>query len=67
MRQHQYVWYGRWFDEIGLDDLNLVGGKNTSLGELAQALSDRITVPEGFAITVEAYRHRSISKDSGKR
>jgi len=56
MRQQQYVRYVRWFDEIGLDDVNLVGGKNASLGELAEALGDRIKVPEGFAITVEAYR-----------
>jgi len=56
MRQQQHVRYVRWFDEIGLDDVNLVGGKNASLGELAEALGDRIKVPEGFAITIEGYR-----------
>jgi pyruvate, water dikinase len=57
VRQQHYVRYVRWFDEIGLDDLALVGGKNASLGELVEALGDSIKVPEGFAITVDAYRH----------
>lgn len=57
MSQQHYVRYVRWFDEIGLDDLALVGGKNASLGELVEALGDSIKVPEGFAITVDAYRH----------
>jgi pyruvate, water dikinase len=56
MAQQQYVRFFRWFDEIGLDDLSLVGGKNASLGELAHVMDERIKVPEGFAITVDAYR-----------
>jgi pyruvate, water dikinase len=56
MSQQHYVRFVRWFDEIGLDDLELVGGKNASLGELAKALGDTIKVPEGFAIIVDAYR-----------
>jgi pyruvate, water dikinase len=56
MTQQHYVRFFRWFDEIGLDDLSLVGGKNASLGELAHVMGDQIKVPEGFAITVEAYR-----------
>jgi pyruvate, water dikinase len=54
--QQHYVRFVRWFDEIGLGDLDLVGGKNASLGELAGALGDAIKVPEGFAITADAYR-----------
>lgn len=54
--QQHYVRFVRWFDEIGLDDLELVGGKNASLGELVEALGDTIKVPEGFAITADAYR-----------
>jgi pyruvate, water dikinase len=54
--QQHYVRFVRWFDEIGLDDLELVGGKNASLGELAEALGHSIKVPEGFAITADAYR-----------
>jgi pyruvate,water dikinase len=48
----------RWFDDIGLGDVPLVGGKNASLGELYRELSKAgVRVPNGFAITAEAYRH----------
>lgn len=60
--QH-YVRFIRWFDEIGLDDLNLAGGKNASLGELARFLGSSIKVPEGFAITADAYR-QTIDRDN---
>jgi pyruvate,water dikinase len=47
----------RWFREIGIDDIPLVGGKNASLGEMYRELSPQgITVPNGFAITAEGYR-----------
>jgi pyruvate,water dikinase len=47
----------RWFTEIGLDDIPLVGGKNASLGEMSRALADQgVRVPNGYAITAEAYR-----------
>ena len=49
--------YIRWFAELGLDDIPLVGGKNASLGELYRALSATgVRVPPGFAITADAYR-----------
>lgn len=49
--------YVRWFDEIGMDDVPIVGGKNASLGEMARELGSRgINLAEGFAITAEAYR-----------
>jgi pyruvate,water dikinase len=49
--------YIRWFEELGLKDLPLVGGKNASLGEMYGALASQgIKVPNGFAITAEAYR-----------
>jgi pyruvate,water dikinase len=60
--QH-YVRFIRWFDEIGLDDLNLAGGKNASLGELARFLGSSIKVPEGFVITADAYR-QTIDRDN---
>jgi pyruvate,water dikinase len=48
----------RWFSNIGLADLPLVGGKNASLGELTRALGEAgVRVPDGFAITADAYRH----------
>ena len=46
------------FDEIGLNSLPLVGGKNASLGELFTQLSGKgIKVPDGFAITSSAFWH----------
>jgi pyruvate,water dikinase len=45
------------FEQIGLADLPEVGGKNASLGELTRALVPRgVRVPEGFALTAQAYR-----------
>ena len=49
--------YIRSFLEIGLNDVGLVGGKTASLGELYSALASQgVTVPNGFAITADAYR-----------
>ena len=48
----------RFFNEIGIEDVPLVGGKNASLGEMFRELTPKgILVPNGFAITAEAYRH----------
>jgi len=45
-----------WFDEIGIGDVPLVGGKNASLGEMYTHLSSQgIRIPNGFAITAYAY------------
>jgi pyruvate,water dikinase len=52
---YQYI---RFFNEIGIDDIPLVGGKNASLGEMYGQLKDQhIKIPNGFAITAEAYRY----------
>jgi len=49
--------YVRWFKDIGLSDVPLVGGKTASLGELYSALSTRgVRVPNGFALTAASYR-----------
>ena len=49
--------YIRWFRELGADDVPIVGGKNASLGEMYRALSPLgVRVPNGFAITADAYR-----------
>ncbi len=46
----------RWFEEITIDDIPSVGGKNASLGEMYKELTNRgIRIPNGFAITAEAY------------
>ena len=47
----------RWFKEVGLGDVALVGGKNAALGEMVQTLAPLgVTVPNGFAVTAQAYR-----------
>lgn len=52
---HDYI---KWFEEINIEDVEQVGGKNASLGEMYQNLSaEGIRIPNGFAITAEAYRH----------
>jgi pyruvate, water dikinase len=50
--------YIRWFNELTIDDVPLVGGKNASLGEMYRELTQQgIRIPNGFAITAEAYRY----------
>ncbi len=50
--------YIRFFNEISINDVPLVGGKNASLGEMYRELSPQgVRVPNGFAITAEAYRY----------
>jgi pyruvate,water dikinase len=57
--------YILWFSEISKDDVSLVGGKNASLGEMftrfakikTQKSKVKINIPDGFAITAEAFRY----------
>jgi pyruvate,water dikinase len=52
------VSYIRWFNELTIDDIPLVGGKNASLGEMYRELIPQgIQIPNGFAVTAEAYRY----------
>lgn len=47
-----------WFDQVGIADIPLVGGKNASLGEMIQQLTSQgVNVPNGFATTATAYRY----------
>ena len=47
-----------WFDEIGINDIPIVGGKNASLGEMIGELTPKgVNVPTGFATTAYAYRY----------
>jgi pyruvate,water dikinase len=47
-----------WFDQVGIVDVSLVGGKNASLGEMYTTLTPKgIRIPNGFAITAYAYRY----------
>ncbi len=49
--------YVVFFEKLGRDDVPFVGGKNASLGEMIQNLSQSgVKVPPGFATTAEAYR-----------
>ncbi|WP_426562046.1 phosphoenolpyruvate synthase [Angustibacter sp. McL0619] len=46
-----------WFSTLGMADLDQVGGKNASLGEMvANLASAGVRVPDGFATTADAYR-----------
>ncbi|MDM7323184.1 MAG: phosphoenolpyruvate synthase [Gammaproteobacteria bacterium] len=48
--------YVRRFDELTINDVPLVGGKNASLGEMFRTLKPKgVNVPDGFATTAEAY------------
>jgi len=50
--------YIRWFNELTINDIPLVGGKNASLGEMYRKLAGQgVMVPNGFAVTAEAYRY----------
>lgn len=46
----------RWFEEISIRDVPIVGGKNASLGEMYRALASQgIQIPPGFAVTADAF------------
>jgi pyruvate,water dikinase len=54
-KKYKYI---RFFTEIGVDDVALVGGKTSSLGEMYRKLTPQgVKVPNGFAITAAAYRY----------
>lgn len=49
--------YVIWFDQLGMGDVERVGGKNASLGEMISNLANAgVSVPGGFATTADAYR-----------
>lgn len=46
-----------WFNKLGMGDVDTVGGKNASLGEMISSLQNKgVQVPDGFATTADAYR-----------
>ena len=46
-----------WLDDVSMSDVDKVGGKNASLGEMIQHLSGKgVSIPSGFAITAQAYQ-----------
>ena len=57
--------YIRWFKDIRLEDVAVVGGKNASLGELyAACRSQDVRVPNGFALTAACYREALTQADA---
>jgi pyruvate,water dikinase len=55
----------RWFEELTIEDVPLVGGKNASLGEMYQQLTPQgILIPNGFATTALAYREMLSQADA---
>ena len=57
-----------WFDNLSRSDVALVGGENSSLGEMVQQLgTEGIKVPSGFATTADAYRAYLTANDLDAR
>ena len=57
MNQAENKSYICWFADLTNDDVDIVGGKNASLGEMIGTLKEKsVRVPDGFATTAEAYR-----------
>ncbi|SMO63209.1 phosphoenolpyruvate synthase [Fodinibius sediminis] len=47
----------RWFQDLSMEDVGSVGGKNASLGEMSRNLAPLgIKIPDGFAVTSKSYR-----------
>lgn len=54
-KKHKFI---LWFNELAIDDVPLVGGKNASLGEMYRELTKKgVKIPNGFAVTAYAYRY----------
>ncbi|MCL4409695.1 MAG: phosphoenolpyruvate synthase, partial [Gammaproteobacteria bacterium] len=48
--------YVLWYQQLGMNDVGRVGGKNASLGEMISNLAGAgVTVPGGFATTADAF------------
>jgi len=48
----------KWFEELKIEDVPSVGGKNASLGEMIRNLGEKgVSVPGGFAVTAYAYKY----------
>ncbi|MCK4365506.1 MAG: phosphoenolpyruvate synthase [Thermoplasmatales archaeon] len=48
----------KWFEDLKIEDVPSVGGKNASLGEMIRSLGEKgVSVPGGFAVTAYAYKY----------
>jgi len=58
----------KWFEELQIDDVPIVGGKNASLGEMIRNLKEKgVNVPGGFAVTAEAYKYTMEEAGTDKK
>lgn len=61
MNENKYV---VWMEDVGIEDVGTVGGKNASLGEMIKNLGEKgVAVPSGFVITADGYRY--FMKETG--
>ena len=50
--------FNKWFEDLQIEDVPSVGGKNASLGEMIRNLGEKgVNVPSGFAVTAYAYKY----------
>ena len=55
--------YIKWFHEIGIEDVPIVGGKTASLGEMFRELTPKgVEMSDGFAITAAGYWHSNAGR-----
>jgi len=67
MTASQKMSYIKWFNDIHIEDIPLVGGKNASLGEMYSALQPKgVRIPNGFAVTTKAFDEFLASDDLAK-
>jgi pyruvate, water dikinase len=63
--------YIKFFKELSIKDVPIVGGKNASLGEMVSNLGKKINVPDGFAVTAKGYdfflEEAGINKEIAKQ
>ncbi|MCJ7570486.1 MAG: phosphoenolpyruvate synthase [Candidatus Thermoplasmatota archaeon] len=60
--------FNKWFEELTINDVPSVGGKNASLGEMIRNLSSKgVNVPSGFAVTAYAYKYTIEKADIDKK
>jgi pyruvate,water dikinase len=60
--------FNKWFEDLTINDVPSVGGKNASLGEMIRNLGSKgVNVPSGFAITAYAYKYTIEKADIDKK
>ena len=60
--------FTKWFEDLRIEDVPSVGGKNASLGEMIRNLGEKgVNVPSGFAITAFAYKHSPRNHTTSSR